>query len=313
MIQHSLVLSPNVATELQRMAGRDNPSLSRHARIVLARSEGRRLSEIGAILDVDRATVRRWLKRFEQHGVAGLIHASTGRSRKRRFDDVVRAAVARVAVQSPSVAGEAFAHWSLRRLRTHLMTHKVVEEISVEGLRQLLRGVALPPAHWRRNDAPVGPLSEEAQRQLEQLMREASPEVARRARMVLARSSGSSEAEIATGFTVSRSCVRRWLTRFGQRGIAGLQVVRRPAHPLVFTPEIRSAIVRCAANDPRLLGFKRPRWSLRTLRSALIRQAVVQKISIQHLGRILSEAGVYLRNRETPPPPPATVASHPTV
>jgi len=303
--QHSVGLSPEVVSELQQMAGKGNPSLSRHARIVLARHEGRRLSDIGAMLNVDRATVRRWLRRFEQHGVQGLIHASTGRSRKRRFNDAVRTAVARVALDSPAAAGEAFTHWSLRRLRAHLIAQHVIEEISVEGLRQLLRGVSLPATYWRRSDAPVAQLTPEARRELEDLVQQTAPDISRRARMVLSRVSGTSEGETAASFGVSRSCVRRWLTRFGQRGIQGFQAVRRPVHPLIFTPDIRSAIVQCAEIDPRALGFKRSRWSLRTLRSALIRQAVVQRISIQHLGRILGEAGVSLRHGNEPVQPAA--------
>src|SRR3990172_2332199 len=189
------------------------------------------------MLNVDRATVRRWLRRFEQHGVQGLIHASTGQSRKRRFNDVVRTAVARVALDSPAAAGEAFTHWSLRRLRAHLIAQHVIEEISVEGLRQLLRGVSLPATYWRRNDAPVAQLSPEARRELEDLVQQTAPDISRRARMGLSRVSGTSEGEIAASFGVSRSCVRRWFSRFGQRGIQGLQAVRRPAHPLIFTPD----------------------------------------------------------------------------
>lgn len=298
-----LALSAEAIAELQRLAAQGNPSLSRHARIVLARNQGRLLGEIGTVLDVDRATVRRWLKRFELRGVPGLVHASAGRSRKRRFNDSARAAVARIALDSPAAAAEAFTHWSLRRLRAHVMARHIIEEISVEGLRQLLRGVALPAAHWRRDDSPIGPLGAEVRRELEALARHAGSEVSRRAGMVLERDGGTSEGQIAAGLGVSRSCVRRWLTRFQQRGIPGLQVMRRPAHPLVFTRDIRSAIVRCALTDPRDLGFKRPRWSLRTLRTALIRQAVVQKISIQHLGRILGEAGVSCRNGSPVPAP----------
>ena len=130
--------------ELHWIASEGSPSLSRHARIILARNEGRPLSEIAHILDVDRATVRRWLIRFEKHGLRGLVHASTGKSRKRRFDDSIRDAVARLAMEAPDAVGESFAHWSLRRLRAHLIRRGIVHEISVEGLRQLLRGLPLP-------------------------------------------------------------------------------------------------------------------------------------------------------------------------
>lgn len=292
-----IVLSEEVLGELHWIASEGSPSLSRHARIVLARHEGRSLSEIAAILDVDRATVRRWLLRFEREGLRGLMHGSTGKSRKRRFDDTVRDAVARLAMEAPSATGEPYTHWSLRRLLAHVLRRGIVQEMSVEGLRQLLRGLPLPDAYWRRSGEPVGPLTEEVRRGLEVLARGTRLEVARRARVVLARDRGLSDAEIATALGIGRSCVRRWLQRFQRHGILGLQTARRSSHPLVFTPEVRAAIVRHAEMDPRQLGFTGERWSLRALRAALIRQRVVRKISIQHLGRILAEAGVSLRDQ----------------
>lgn len=292
-------LSEEVLGELHWIASEGSPSLSRHARIILARNEGRPLSEIAAILDVDRATVRRWLLRFEREGLRGLMHASTGKTRKRRFDDTVRDAVARLAMQSPDVVGESFSHWSLRRLLAHVLRRGIVQQMSVEGLRQLLRGLPLPEAYWQRSGEPVGPLSDEVQRGLDVLARGTRLEIARRAQVVLARSRGLSEVEIASALGIGRSCVRRWLQRFQRHGILGLQAARRPSHPLVFTPDVRVAIVRHAQMEPRFLGFTGARWSLRALRSALIRQRVVRKISIQHLGRILAEAGVSLRDQQS--------------
>jgi transposase len=293
----SVELSEEVLGELHWIASEGSPSLSRHARIILARNEGRPLSEIAAILDVDRATVRRWLLRFEKEGLRGLMHASTGKTRKRRFDDTVRDAVARLAMQSPEAVGEPFSHWSLRRLLAHVLRRGIVQQMSVEGLRQLLRGLPLPEAYWQRSGEPVGPLSDEVQKGLDVLARGTRLEVARRAQVVLARSRGLGEVEIASALGIGRSCVRRWLQRFQRHGILGLQAARRPSHPLVFTPDVRVAIVRHAQMEPRQLGFTGTRWSLRALRAALIRQRVVRKISIQHLGRILAEAGVSLRDQ----------------
>lgn len=293
-------LKEDVLAELHWIASEGSPSLSRHARIILARSEGRSLSEIAQILDVDRATVRRWLLRFERDGLRGLMHASTGKTRKRRFNDTVRDAVARLAMASPLTVGEPFNHWSLRRLRAHVLRRGIVPEMSVEGLRQLLHGLPLPDAYWHRGGDPVAPLAEDVRRGLEVLAQDPRVEVARRARVVLARSRGLSECEVATALAVGRSCVRRWLQRFQRHGILGLQTARRSSHPLVFTADVRATMVRYAQIKPEQVGFSGPRWSLRTLRNALIRHRIVRKISIQHLGRILSEAGVSLRDHLVP-------------
>jgi len=288
----SIALSEDALAELHWIASEGPPSLSRHARIILARHEGRSLSEIAGILDVDRATVRRWIWRFENDGLQGLVHASTGKTRKRRFGDAVRDGLSRLAMEPPAAAGESFSRWSLRRLRTHVILRGIIRDISVEGLRQLLRGLPLPAQYWRSGPEPVGPLSDDVRRGLELLAQSSRPELARRARVVLARSRGLNETEIATALGVGRSCVRRWLQRFERHGMLGLQAARRPARPLVFTSDVRAAIVRHARMSPEQLGFTGTRWSLRALRTALIRQRVVRTISIQHLGRILAEAGV---------------------
>jgi transposase len=289
-----LTISEEVLQELHWIASEGSPSLSRHARIVLAYHQGRPISEIATILDVHRATARRWLQRFQKSGLRGLIHGSTGKSRNRRFDDTTRDALARLAMAPPAAAGEPFDHWSLRRLRTHVMRRGIVREISVEGLRHLLRGLPLPDAYWRRGREPVGPLSDDVRRGLDELAASTRAEVAWRAHIVLARSRGLSEAEIATALGIGRTCVRRWLRRFQRHGILGLQTVRQ-SRPLAFPADVRAAIVRHAQLQPRELGVAVPHWSLRTLRSALLRQQVVRKISVQHLRRILREAGVSLR------------------
>lgn len=290
-------LSESALAELHWLASEGSPSLSRHARIVLARNEGRSFSEISKIMDVDRATVRRWLLRFERDGLRGLMHGSTGKARKRRFSDTIRDAVARFAMASPEAVGEKFSHWSLRRLRAHLIRRGIIHEISVEGLRQMLHGLPLPEHYWHRVGEPVVPLSDEVQQGLEALAQSSRPEVARRARVVLARHRGLSETEVATALAVGRSCVRRWLQRFQRHGILGLQTVRRSSHPLIFTAEVRVAIVRHAQMTPQQLGHAGTHWSLRALRAALIRQRVVRQISIQHLRRILAEGGVSLRSQ----------------
>ena len=300
------VLSTEALDELNWLASEGSPSLSRHARIILARHDGRTLSEIAALLDVDRATVRRWLARFEREGVRGLMHASAGKTRKRRFDDTVRDAVARLAMGSPREAGESFSHWSLRKLLAHITRRGIVRNISVEGLRHLIRGLPLPAEHWHRDGERLEPFTADVQAGLEALADGPRGDVARRARVVLARSRGLSEAEIASALGVGRNCVRRWLRRFQRHGILGLQAARRTAQPTTFTPDIRAAIIRHARSTPSQFGLDRPYWSLRSLQGSLVRHRIVGKISVQHLRRILAEADVSFREEARPSEPQST-------
>lgn len=282
-------LTAEERAELDWIAAEGSGSHSRRARMILLRAEGRPFSQIARQLGADRATVRRWVRRFEQRRLAGLAHASAGKARKRRLDAAVRDAIVRIAVHSPRDVGEAFEHWSLRRLQAHVLRRGIVGQISVEGLRQLLQGVPLPPELWQRSQAASLTLTPQARAGLEQLAQEGKPEAAKRARIVLARASGLSEAEVAAGFGVGRLAVRRWVRRFRQHGVLGLQTQRRGHGPSVFTTEVRKAILQVAETSPRQFGVEREQWSLRTLRAALVKTGIVKSISVQHLRRILEK------------------------
>lgn len=53
----------------------------------------------------------------------------------------------------------------------------------------------------------------------------------------------------------------------------------------------KAAICRIADPSPQDLGLSFGRWSLSKLRTYLIRQGMVQKISRKHLGRVLKKGG----------------------
>ncbi|MFQ5665797.1 MAG: helix-turn-helix domain-containing protein [Candidatus Binatia bacterium] len=300
-----LRLSAAMRAELEWLAGEAPSNMARHAQIVLGRAAGMPITAVAAATGVHPNTVRNCICRFEAHGLLGLVHAGAGKPKSAAFSDAVRDEIARVAMQSPARAGEAYTQWSLRRLRTHLMRRGVVQSISVEGLRQVLGGLPLPPAHWRRLVRRADPLTPDVRRALESLVQGPRRERRLRAQIVVASGRGLNEAEIAAALHVGRGTVRRWLRRFRRAGILGLQTLPRRAAP---SQEARQAIVRLACSDPRRHGMNRPTWSLRALRRAVLRHRVVRTISIDNLRRILRDAGVEcdqtpaaLRDREQAP------------
>jgi transposase len=285
-------LTPALEAELEWLAGEAPPNVARHARIVLGRAHGMSIPAVATAVGVHPNTVRNCLRRFEMHGLHGLMHAGAGKPKNIAFSDAIRDEIARVAMHSPASAGERFAQWSLRRLRAHLYGRGVVQSISVEGLRQLLRGLPLPPAYWRRVAPPLGTLTPEVRRALDSLAHGPRPDRNLRAQIVLASSRGLNEAEVAAALHVGRATVRRWLQRFRRAGILGLQTLpRQPAHPL----KIRQAVLRVATSDPRRYGVNASNWTLNTLQSVLIRHRIVRGISLEHLRRTLAEAGVQRR------------------
>jgi len=285
-------LTPAIVAELEWLAGEAPPTLARHARIVLSSAQGLSIPAVAARVGVHPNSVRNCLRRFETDGVRGLGHGGAGKPKNIAFTEAVRDEIARVAMHSPAGAGEPYPHWSLRLLRAHLIRRGVAQTISVEGLRQLLRGLPLPQTYWRRPVSRMGPLSTEVRHALESLANGPRADRRLRAQIVLASNQGLSEAEIASALRIGRGTVRRWLRRFRRAGILGLHTLpRRPA----FAPELRRAIVRVAATNPRHYGANRAHWSLATLQATLIGQRVVPAISIEHLRRILTDARVSLR------------------
>jgi transposase len=238
------------------------------------------------------------VRRFESHGLRGLLHGSAGRPKNIAFSDAIRDEVARVAMHSPRSAGEPYDRWSLRRLQSHLLRRGVLQAISVEGLRQLLGGLPLPPAHWRRAVHPISPLNPDVRRAVESLASGPRADRRLRAQIVLAGFRGLNEAEIAAAVHVGRATVRRWLRRFRRAGILGLHTLpRRPA----LTPQLRQAIRRFAARDPRRYGIDQSAWTLELLRRALVRQRVVRRISIEQLRHVLHERGAPTPGVAEPP------------
>jgi len=293
-----LWLTPAVRAELEWLAGEAPPNVARHARIVLGRASGMSTPAIAAAVGVHPNTVRNCVRRFESHGLRGLLHGSAGKPKNMAFSEAIRDEIARVAMHSPAHANEPYARWSLRRLQGHLLKRGVAQSISVEGLRQLLGGLPLPSAYWRRAAHPVAPLRTDLRHALESLANGPRADRSLRAQIVLASHRGLDETEVAVALHVGRAMVRRWLRRFRRAGILGLQTLpRRPA----LTHPVQQAIRQIAARNPRHYGVNRSTWTIESLRSVLVRQHVVRAISVEQLRSFLESSRATQRRVLAPP------------
>lgn len=84
------------------------------ARIVLASADGLKNAEIRANVGVSHPTVTRWLDRYEEHGVPGLLEDLPRSGRPKAISPETEAEVIRLTQQAPP-AGEG-THWSTRLL-----------------------------------------------------------------------------------------------------------------------------------------------------------------------------------------------------
>ena len=144
MVLHTRPLTPDEYTSLRQLAhSRTAPArLVERARIIWQAQQGRRVSAIAAALRLNHKTVRRWLKHFNEHGLAGLEdRPRIGRPATYSAEEV--GTVIALALTDPQQLGLPFAAWTLDRLAAYLHEHqgiamkrsRIGELLLAEGLR----------------------------------------------------------------------------------------------------------------------------------------------------------------------------------
>jgi transposase len=112
------------------------------ARIVQAAAKGQSAPVIAAALECSRPTVYAWIRRFNDHGLAGLEERRRA-GRPPTYSAEQRAEVVATALTDPRSLGLPFASWTMDRLQVYLNEQKAlamrrsrIGEILVEeGLR----------------------------------------------------------------------------------------------------------------------------------------------------------------------------------
>lgn len=106
--------------------------------IVLLSAQGHRVQEVGKEVDLHPINVRKWIHRFNAHGIEGL-RSGKSPGRPPVFSDAQRRRIVDAANSDPRSLGRSFSRWSLQRLRKYLIEAGIVKAISVETIRQVLR------------------------------------------------------------------------------------------------------------------------------------------------------------------------------
>ena len=128
----------------------------RRAQIVLLAAQRMPAARIAEVVFSDPDTVREVIQNFNRDGFDSLYPRYRG-GRPRTFTLPERQQITKIALAIPSDLGQPFATWSLAKLADYLVAEGVVDDISHEGLRQLLHeeGVSFQALRsWKRsNDA----------------------------------------------------------------------------------------------------------------------------------------------------------------
>jgi transposase len=116
--------------------------LVERAKILWLASEGQTIPQIATALSLNEKTVRKWFKRFEQQGLAGLEDAPRSGAPS-RYTIENKARVLEVARTRPRELDLEFSSWTFERLATYVHEHlgiqmkktRIFDILQEEGLR----------------------------------------------------------------------------------------------------------------------------------------------------------------------------------
>ena len=140
-------ISNDEGNRLLRIVRRSSGSVVtwRRAQMVLLSAQGMAVPQIAEVTFSSADRVRDVLHNFNADGFDSLRPKYAG-GRPPKFDLAQRAQIKKIALARPADHGLPFSAWSLSKLADFLVAEGVVDDISHEGLRTLLReqGVSFP-------------------------------------------------------------------------------------------------------------------------------------------------------------------------
>jgi transposase len=112
--------------------------------IILLSAQGHKVQEISREVDLHPINVRKWIHRYNTQGLSGL-RSGKSPGRPPVFTKAQREAIVDIASADPTSLNLPFKQWSLQRLRKYLIDDQIVDQISVETIRQILRAHGMQP------------------------------------------------------------------------------------------------------------------------------------------------------------------------
>jgi transposase len=109
-----------------------------------------------------------------------------------------------------------------------------------------------------------------------------------RALIVLGAARGRDNARIAVDLQVTVDTVRKWRSRFADRGLAGLADLPRSGRPRRISELTRAAVVALACQLPAATGVPLSRWTGPELLAEVTRAGPEEKLSVSSVLRILA-------------------------
>ena len=119
-----------------------------------------------------------------------------------------------------------------------------------------------------------------------------------RAKIIRLASEGELVPQIAEALSVNEKSVRKWLKRFAEQGLAGLEDTPRSGAPSCYTPEVKAQIIATALTNPRELGCPFNCWTFERL-AIYVGEELGFAIKKTRIFEMLQEEGLRWRHQET--------------
>lgn len=117
-----------------------------------------------------------------------------------------------------------------------------------------------------------------------------------RAKIILLGSEGKNNGEIARGLDISLDMARLWRNRWLETSEQELSIFQRlqdserTGAPVKFSMEQVIELFALACSPPEDYGRPISHWTPRELADEIMKQGIIESISVRHVGRLLEEA-----------------------
>jgi len=110
----------------------------RRAEIVLRSAQGESANEIATELYFSADYVRKVVHRFNVEGLESLRAQYSNGGRPKKVQPEHESNLVELALTPPNLTGQPFTHWSLEKLREVAVKQRLIPDISLETVRQIL-------------------------------------------------------------------------------------------------------------------------------------------------------------------------------
>ena len=127
----------------------DDPDSGYRAKIILLKDDGYTVPEIRKITNHHDNNIRKWIHRFNEKGIEGII-SKIHKHKSIKFTDAIEKQIVEIATRNPrKYYGMSFSTWSLRLLAGFIMKDmKLVDSISHAEIRNILLKHGI---RWRKS------------------------------------------------------------------------------------------------------------------------------------------------------------------